>query len=54
MSSGTSAVVTGRLTIKGNKKDGSYDLRLLFTDVWVRRGGRWQVVNYQATREPSK
>lgn len=51
---GDVAVVTGKLTIKGVKRDGGYDLLLLFTDVWVRRGGRWQVVNYQATREPSK
>ncbi|HEX8267723.1 MAG TPA: nuclear transport factor 2 family protein [Pyrinomonadaceae bacterium] len=47
---GDTAVVTGRLLIKGRNKEADYDLKLLFTDVWTKRGGEWQVVNYQATK----
>ena len=47
---GDTAVVTGRLLIEGKKEKEDYNLQLLFSDLWVKRGGQWQVVNYQATR----
>ncbi len=47
---GDTAIVTGRLLIKGRKKEADYDLKLLFTDVWVKQNGQWQVANHQATQ----
>jgi ketosteroid isomerase-like protein len=47
---GDTAVVTGRLSIKGKKKEENYGLQLLFTDTWVKRDGQWQLVNYQTTQ----
>jgi ketosteroid isomerase-like protein len=44
------AIVTGHLRLKGHSKKGEYELQLLFTDVWLKREGHWQVVNYQGTR----
>ncbi|MCC6317370.1 MAG: nuclear transport factor 2 family protein [Gemmatimonadaceae bacterium] len=43
-------VVTGRLTVKLTAQPAPYTLR--FTETWVRRGGRWQLVAFQATRLP--
>ena len=44
------AVITGRSTIKAtvNGQDASGEYR--FTDVWVKRGDRWQAVASQVTR----
>lgn len=41
---GTTAVVTGWLVVKGRGKDGAFDRRYRYTDTWVQRSGRWQVV----------
>jgi len=46
---GQSAVVTGCTTVRTHD-DASATLMLRFTDVFVRHGGRWQVVASQATR----
>lgn len=48
---GNTAIVTGRSTLKGARyqgKDISGQYR--FTDVFVKRGGRWQAVASQSTR----
>ena len=47
---GDTAVSTGRSTIKAkvNGQDASGEYR--FTDVWVKRGDRWQAVASQVTR----
>jgi hypothetical protein len=47
---GEAAVVTGRLIVKLRAQPAPYAIR--FTDVWARRGGRWQLVAFQATRLP--
>jgi ketosteroid isomerase-like protein len=44
---GNTAVVTGRGTYKGLKTGVVIVIR--FTNVWVKRRGAWQLVNYQAT-----
>jgi len=44
---GNAAVVTGRGTYKGLKSGDVIVIR--FTNVWVKRRGAWQLVNYQAT-----
>ena len=45
---GDAAVVTGR-TVVTLRAERQITIRLRFTDVFVRRGGRWQVVASQAT-----
>jgi Domain of unknown function (DUF4440) len=47
---GESGVVTGLLKVKLTAQAAPYTLR--FTDTWVRRNGRWQLVAFQATRLP--
>jgi ketosteroid isomerase-like protein len=49
---GDAAVVTGRTTAATGGAKPSL-LKLRFTDVFVRRAGRWQVVASQATQLPS-
>ncbi len=40
---GDVAVATGKYAVKGKDKGGPFDRQGLFTDVWVKRDGRWQV-----------
>lgn len=47
---GSSGVVTGILRVKLKAQATPYRIR--FTDVWVERGGRWQLAAFQATRLP--
>ena len=46
---GDAAVVTGRLHMVGKDKDGSFDRNYYWTDTFVKRDGRWQVVASQST-----
>ena len=46
---GDAAVVTGRLHLVGKGKDGNFDRNYYWTDTFVRRHGRWQVVATQST-----
>ena len=41
---GTTAVVTGWLLVGGHGPKGAFSHRYRFTDTWVRREGRWQIV----------
>src|SRR2546426_2085896 len=41
---GSTAVVTGWLIVRGRGAGGPFDRRYRFTDTWLRRGGRWQIV----------
>lgn len=47
---GATGVVTGILRVKLKAQAAPYRIR--FTDVWVERGGRWQLAAFQATRLP--
>lgn len=47
------AVVTGISTLTGSAK-GYVSGPRRFTEVWVRRNGRWQIVNGQSTLVPAK
>ena len=38
------AVVTGWLVVRGRGKDGAFYRRYRYTDTWVHRRGRWQVI----------
>jgi len=46
---GYCAVVTGRTRATGRYQDTTMSVTLRFTDIFVRRGGRWRVVASQAT-----
>lgn len=51
---GDTAVVTGVENVGGTYK-GNYDqMAIRFTNVFVRRDGRWQLVLHQGTRVPKK
>src|SRR6266576_137978 len=41
---GGTAVVTGWLVVGGQGPNGPFDRRYRFTDTWVRRDARWQIV----------
>lgn len=43
------AVVTGLDTISGQNKGQAYIAKWLYTDVWVKRAGRWQCVRTHAS-----
>ncbi len=51
---GDTAIVTGRVTEKGTFNGRSLNSQSRYTDVWVRRNGRWQVVAAQSTRLPQE
>ena len=40
----STAVVTGWLVVRGRGASGPFDRRYRFTDTWLRRRGRWQIV----------
>jgi ketosteroid isomerase-like protein len=44
---GTTALVTGWLVVQGRGARGAFDRHYRFTDTWVKRGGRWQIVGAQ-------
>lgn len=51
---GDTAIVTGRVTEKGTFNGRNLNSQSRYTDVWVRRNGRWQVVAAQNTRLPQE
>jgi len=51
---GAAAVVTGRNTIKASFRSKDVSGTYRFTDVFVKRNGRWQVVATQSTKVTSR
>jgi ketosteroid isomerase-like protein len=49
---GDTAVSTGRSAMHVSAAGQEMRFRIQFTDVWVRRDGRWQMVAWQSTRLP--
>ncbi|MBC7923229.1 MAG: nuclear transport factor 2 family protein [Ferruginibacter sp.] len=49
---GGTAVVTGLARVNVFSGGQDQNLRLRFTDVYVNRNGRWQMVAWQSTRQP--
>ncbi len=47
---GDTAVVTGRGAMKVRAGDRELDMAVRFTDVYVKRDGRWQMIAWQSTR----
>ncbi len=51
---GEVGVITGRAIMRATYGGQDVGGEFLYTDVWARRGGRWQTVVSQATRRPSR
>ncbi len=51
---GDAAVITGVAVMAATYKGQQVGGRFRYTDVWVKREGRWQNVSSQATRLPEK
>ncbi len=50
---GTTAIINGEATIVTSTGGGEPNrTELRYTDVWVQRDGRWQMVSWQSTRLP--
>jgi ketosteroid isomerase-like protein len=46
---GDTAILTGRLRLKGKSKNGDFDRQYSFTDTFVKRNGSWRVIATQST-----
>jgi ketosteroid isomerase-like protein len=44
---GSAQVITGVLHLRGKGKGGAFDRRYRFTDTWLQRNGRWQIIAAQ-------
>ena len=49
---GTTAVITAAAAITSISNGQTLNNQLRYTDVWVLRDGRWQMVGWQSTRMP--
>jgi ketosteroid isomerase-like protein len=49
---GDTAVINGTAAVDVVSGGNLLKLKVRFTDVWVKRGGRWQLVAWQSTRIP--
>lgn len=49
---GDAAVVTGSAAIKVSSGGRLLEFGILFTDVYAKQNGRWQMVAWQSTRKP--
>jgi ketosteroid isomerase-like protein len=47
---GNAAVITGQSSVKASVGGQDMSAELRFTDVWIKRGDRWQAVASQVTR----
>jgi len=51
---GDAAVVKSRLSQVARVDDEPWNATFMLTDVWIRRGGRWQVVARHSSTPPAK
>lgn len=51
---GDAAVVRSRMSQVARVDDQPWDATFMLTDVWIRRGGRWQVVARHSSTPPAK
>jgi ketosteroid isomerase-like protein len=49
---GDAGVVSARVRMKGRSDQRWFDDRLIMLHVWVKQGGRWQLVAHQTTKLP--
>ena len=50
---GTTALVTGWLVVRGRGSSGAFERRYRYTDTWMKRSGRWQIVGAHDYLAPS-
>lgn len=48
---GNTAVAAGTNNLKGTYKGQDISAKYRFTDTWVKRNGKWQVVSSQSTKQ---
>jgi len=46
------AVMGGVATLHGVDEGQSFEVRLRFSDIWAKRGGKWRVIYTHASRDP--
>ena len=49
---GTTAIINGTAKVSVVSEGKPKDISLRFTDVWVNRAGKWQMVAWQSTKLP--
>lgn len=49
---GDTAVVTGKAFVVVERAGADVQIRLQFTNVWVKRAGKWRMVTWHSTRLP--
>jgi len=49
---GDAVVLTGNCRISVNSGANAMNFGVRFTDVWVNKGGQWQMIAWQSTRTP--
>lgn len=47
---GKTAVITGFVNVTGLLKDKEFNLRLRYTDVYIRKKGKWKLVAWQSLK----
>ena len=49
---GKTALSNGIVNVKGIVKGATFELRLAYTAVYRKKGGKWRLVNWQSTKLP--
>lgn len=49
---GHTAILNGIVQVKGQLAGNSFELRLRYTDVYVKQGGKWLLASWQSTKMP--
>lgn len=50
---GESVLLHGRIALQAEMAGNAAQMQLVYTDVWARRDGRWQLIAWQSTRAPA-
>lgn len=50
---GKVVMIHGRLDLAAEMRGTPVQMQLVYTDVYARRGGRWQLIAWQSTRAPA-
>ena len=51
---GRSAIVNGLVHVTGNLGEKQFDMQLLYTDVYLKRKGKWQLAAWQSLKYEGK
>jgi ketosteroid isomerase-like protein len=50
---GDTVLLHGRIALDAEMAGSAAQMQLVYTDVWARRDGRWQLIAWQSTRAPA-